>query len=254
MCIEQILNFINSTFSTALIGSLAGAFAGAYGGQYIVEKSKTKESLLAEIRNTNAAIMLVHDIFSSYFSLKKQIVKPLKDGYEKLTKELSQFNFDKEQGKIPRAEVFHCNPELNTLEAIFVPIDVLQKLVFEKISLNGKPLSAITTLIRRVKSLHTSIRKYNLLIELFKVDMQIPNNASNRYFGLPDNKGNIDNTYPTYVRFIYEQTDECIFFSKFLGELLMAHGEQLIKKFGTNAPLINKIDFDSITGPALMPD
>ncbi len=51
-----IWTFANTTFATALIGSLAGAFAGAYGAQRIAERSKTKELLLTEIRNTNAAI------------------------------------------------------------------------------------------------------------------------------------------------------------------------------------------------------
>lgn len=65
-----IWTFANTTFATALIGSLAGAFAGAYGAQRIAERSKTKELLLAEIRNTNAAIMVASVVFSFFMARK----------------------------------------------------------------------------------------------------------------------------------------------------------------------------------------
>ena len=73
-----IWTFANTTFATALIGSLAGAFAGAYGAQRIAERSKTKELLLTEIRNTNAAIMVAYVVFSFFYGLKKTTCKIIK--------------------------------------------------------------------------------------------------------------------------------------------------------------------------------
>jgi hypothetical protein len=61
---------LNSNLFTSLIGALAGAFAGAYGGQLIVERSKTRDELLKEMRNTNAAIMLAFGMCNTALSLR----------------------------------------------------------------------------------------------------------------------------------------------------------------------------------------
>ena len=262
MCIEQILSitnlalknswdFANSTFFTSLIG----AFAGAYGGQYIVERIKNRENLLAEIRNTNAAIMMAFDICNSYLSLKKQHVKTLKENHDRHVQDLNQFHAERKQGTIADDVVFRFQADFQSLETMLVPIGVLQKLIFEKISLNGRPLNLTATLIRTIQSLNNSIQKRNQLIELYKANSPIPDEVlATHYFGLPDKNGHIDNIYPSCVQFIYEQTDDCIFFSKLLCEDLVTHGEQLKKKFGKKSPKINKPDFQKAVDAGLMPD
>jgi hypothetical protein len=75
--------FLNSVFFTSIVGALAGAFAGAYGGQLIVERGRTREQMLAEIRNANAAIMIAYSICNMLLSLKGQHLKPFKETYDK---------------------------------------------------------------------------------------------------------------------------------------------------------------------------
>jgi len=262
MCIEQVIStvavpaklvwdFVNTTFFT----SLSGAFAGAYGGQLIVEKIKNRETLLTEIRNTNAAIMMSFDICNSYLSLKKQHVKALKETFDKQRDDLNTFHAGRKSGQIPNNVIFQFQADLQTLETMLVPIGVLQKLVFEKISLNGRPLNLTSTLIRTVQSLNNSIQKRNQLIEIYRANSPMPSELLvMHYFGLPNSGGHIDNNYPSCIEFIYEQTDDCIFFSELLCKDLVAHGEQLKKKFGKKAPKINKPDFNKAVDVGLMPD
>src|SRR5689334_19372520 len=59
-----------------------GAFAGAYGAQIITERSKLREELTKEIRNTNAAISISFGICNFLLSMKHQHVKDLKEKYD----------------------------------------------------------------------------------------------------------------------------------------------------------------------------
>ncbi|MEH6477825.1 MAG: hypothetical protein V7727_19195 [Sneathiella sp.] len=84
-CVQTIIlavwNFLNGNFITALAGALAGAFFGAWAAQKIAKSNHKSEQLLDEIRNTNSAITLSFSIFSSFFSLKEQIINPLVEDY-----------------------------------------------------------------------------------------------------------------------------------------------------------------------------
>jgi uncharacterized membrane protein len=64
--------FFDSAFMIAVIGSLAGAFAGAYGAQRTVERNKVREQILAEVRNTNATIMVAFSICGALLSVKSR--------------------------------------------------------------------------------------------------------------------------------------------------------------------------------------
>ena len=77
------------------------------------------------------------------------------------------------------------------------------------------------------------------------------------YFGKRDKHGRIDFRYPASVEAIYKQTDDCIFFTKFLTDDLVAHGEHQRKafkeaRFGV-APNINKPDFVTPKADGLFP-
>ena len=60
--LDVISNSLNSQFASSLIGALAGAFAGAWAAKKIADRGKLQEQLLAQIRNTNAAIIVSFSI------------------------------------------------------------------------------------------------------------------------------------------------------------------------------------------------
>lgn len=253
-----IWTFANTTFATALIGSLAGAFAGAYGAQRIAERSKTKELLLAEIRNTNAAIMVASVVFSFFYGLKKQDVKSLKDNFDQQKRDFENAINSHRNGASSEANGHEIYFDFRTLPPVLTPTMILQTLVFEKLSLNGRPLRLATTLPQVAHSVDESIQKRNHLIEKFKSEPMSPEKTLQLYFGISDGNRNTDTSYQDTIKAINDHTDDCIFFSKLLYEDLYDHGEELRKRytkaFGKDAPKINRIDFSAEEKEGLLPD
>lgn len=256
---DYVWRFANSSFFVALISTLFAAFAGAFGAQVIIEKAKNKEILLKEIRNTNAAIMVAFGICNSFLSLKKQHIKSLKETFDQQKKALDDFKIGRRNGTVDKDQAFEFQADFPTITPLLIPTDVLQSIVFENISLNGRPLSLATTLTQTAYSVNDSLQKRNQLIDEYRAKSPLPDNILVPiYFGLPDGNGHIDNSYPATIDAIYSQTDDCIFFSNLLSQDLVQHGEEIrkgyIKKFGKTVPTINKPDFTKAEQSGLMPD
>lgn len=251
----EIKDFFNSVFFTAIAGSLAGAFAGAYGAQRIAERAKYRDEFLKEIRNSNAATMVSFGICNSLLSIKKQHVKSLKENFESQKAALLDFEKKRNERQISKDEIFNFLADFQTLSLPQLPVDILQKQVFEKLSLVGRPLSLATTLRQTVDSLSASLDKRNQLIESYKMSNAAI--SAPLYFGLPQ-RGRINQDYPSLIDAIYRQTDDGIFFSQLLCKDLAEHGEQIAaqfkKQFGKDAPTISKCDFGKAEKDNLMPN
>jgi len=251
----EVRDFFNSVFFTAIAGSLAGAFAGAYGAQRIAERGKYREEALKEIRNSNATTVVAFGICNSLLSIKKQHVKSLKEHFESQKIALLDFQKKRNLNQIGKDEVFQFLADFQTLSLPQLPVDILQKQIFEKLSLVGRPLSLTTTLAQTVDSLRASLDKRNQLIESYKKGTEAISPAL--YFGLPQ-QGHINQDYPSVIDAIYRQTDDGIFFSQLLCKDLAEHGEQIAaqfkKTFGKNAPTISKCDFSKAEKDNLMPN
>jgi len=248
--VDWTWQLLNSNFLTAL----AGAFAGACGAAWIADRKERKRRLLEEIRSTNAAIMLAFNITNSYCGLKKQHVKRLKDNFDSQRSARETFQLEKKQGSIPSQKPFKFELDFITLLPVQTPIEVLKKLLFEKISMTGQPTALVATLSQCIDGLNTALELRNNIIEACKASTLSHDERASIYFGLPTANGDIDNNYPSYVDAISIQTDDCIFFSKLLGEDLNVHGQKLAKSFGREAPQIHKFDFSIAEQEGLIPD
>jgi gas vesicle protein len=250
--------FANSAFTTSLLGALAGAFAGATAAQRIAERSKYREELLHEIRNTNAAIALAYGICESFLALKKQHVKNLKEGYDTQKADALEFLQKCEKGE-NKDEVFRFQADMQTLQAQTLPMDSLRSVVFERLSIVGRPLNLVVTLSQTAQCLEDSIERRNALIEGYKAgggkDSQ---RFVELYFGLPYGEGHINLDYPGTVDAIYSQTDDGIFFGKLLCDDLYEHGSKLCEafkgKFKKPPPCVSKVDFSTVEASELIPD
>lgn len=254
---EATKNLANSAFTTALIASFAGAFAGAVAAQRIVERGKHREELLREIRNTNAAIAIAFGICNSLLALKKQYVKDLKTRFDAHKAAALEFKQKRKNGEIQGDEQFVFQADLQTLQTLPLPTDTLRAVVFERLSLVGRPLNLVMTLAQTAQSLDDSVNKRNTLIETYKTEFAIDDrNFPLLYFGFPYRDGHANLDYPGTVEAISNQTNDGIFFSNLLCNDLHEHGQHLAdefkKKFKKEAPRVEKVDF----GPAaeLMPD
>lgn len=248
--ISWIVGVANSNFTTAL----AGAAAGAYGAQWITEKTQSKRRILEEIRSTNAAIMVAFGIVNTFCGLKRQHVARLSANFSTQRKQLLEFQKRRALGLLAPGEIFEFQADFQTLQLPPSPIDTLQKLLYEKISVTGRPLALVNTLAQTIGSLDGSLKLRNSVIETCKAQSRSNDALVRLYFGLPDQRGHRDENYPHSVEAIATHTDDCIFFSKLILEDLVRHGEKLRPKMGSDAPKIHQPDFSKAIALKLIPD
>ena len=253
----EVKQFFNSVFFTSIAGSLAGAFGGAYGANRIVERTKYREQLVKEIRDTNAAISLAHNVCNSLLSLKKQHVKALKENLDKEKARLQTHQEKLQQGHISRDTPFHLLIDLETLPPPALPVGFLHSLVFEKLSLVGRPLTLAPELTQAVHNLSICLEKRNQLIESYKANISSALRAE-LYLGLPQQGGQINNEYPSVVNAIYSYMDDAIFFGQLLCKDLVKHGNhiagQFQKNFKKGIPRVSGADFSMAIKSGLMPN
>jgi len=254
---QDVKDFFNSVFFTAIAGSLAGAFAGAYAAQRVAERSKRRDVLLKEIRITNAAIMVSFGICNSLLSAKKQHIKALKDNFDSQSARLQLFMANVAQGRTGQNPGFEHQADFQTLPIFKLPIDILQKQVFESLSLGGRSLTLTTMLGQAVDGLNTAIANRNEFIANHYANPRPDNETLALYFGLPLNGRRVNRVYPDMIESIYAQTDDGIFFSQLLCKDLGAHGSVAAaafkKSFGKGAPKIATPIFTKAEELGLMP-
>lgn len=245
--VELFQTGINSPAFTAIVGAFAGAWAGAAAAQNIAEKIKGRDDLIKEIRVTNAAIVVCSAVCDSVIALKRQHVRGLKSEYEFAKAELNSFLQRRENGTLAKSEIFNFVANLQTLSPLPLPLEVLQRQVFEQLSLTGRPLRLQIVLNQSVQSLNTAIDKRNQLIEFYKTDAKAKQFLLNHYFGLPKSEEEKNEDYPTVMEAIGMYTDSIIFFSHLLSKDLMEHGDELSIKFKrnhrTHPPSITSLNF-----------
>lgn len=248
---------LTSTIAIAFVTACAGAFAGAFAAQRIAERVRSRGELLKEIRNANAGISVAFSLFNSFYVLKKQHVAPLKSDFDAQKAKLAHVQETRQQGEGP-SKVFRFQADFETLQLLIVPIERIQAIIFDGLSVTGRPLNVASALMQTSHSLNRSIDQRNELIRKFRANSPNPDDELTRlYFGLPDRDGNIDKNYPMSIEAIYSQTDDCIYFSKLLIEDLIKHGESLKrayeKKFRGKPPNIHQVDLSSLENQGMMP-
>ena len=248
---------LNSNFSTALLGSLAGAFAGAIAAQRIMERSKRRDELLKELRNTNAAIMVSFSICNAALALKKQHVQPLYETFNQEKAALQEFNQQRSSGQRQGNSIYHFQADFIVFEAPTLPMDTLKDLVFNKISAHGRPLSLVSVLDGSANGLRGAIAKRDQLVELIKKGDISEAELPFYYFGLPLPSGHTNQEYPDLVMAIYSHVNHIVFFSALLCGDLMAHGNRLHNAFkiqlGKGAPNVSSTDFSKPRDAGLIP-
>lgn len=243
-------SFLNSNF----VQSLLGACAGAYGAQFIIERKNTRETILSEIRNTNAAIMLAFDICNSSLNFKRQSIKSLKETFDKQQQELNEYIQRREQGLQDPNIPFDFQANLNSIFPITLPVEKLQEQLFERVSVTGRALVLTSVLVRNVVSLNEALNNRNRWIERVKnfSEKEKPLLLS-MYFGLPM-PDMLDASYPSTLVAISYYTDDIISYGLMLCDDLHQHGVKLSKRYGANAPKIHKPNFENLAQSGLIPD
>jgi hypothetical protein len=246
---DAIGSGLNSNFSTALLGSLAGAFAGAIAAQRIAQRSKQREEILKELRAINSAIMVAGTICNTVIAAKTQLIRPLWECFKSCERELKEFEQQRATGQRQGNAPFHYTADLRIFPCPTLPISVLQDLVFNRISVYGRPLSIVSILSQSIVEMKYSYAKREEIIMSLRTQSLPVEEFVQHYFGIP-NAANVTNRdHPDILSAMNEYTDDCIFFSSLLCEDLTDYGRVLRKqyerKFGKDAPAISHADFST---------
>lgn len=251
--------FLNTAFA-ALLGTGLGAWAGAWAAQRIAVRPKLRDDLTMEIRNINAAINLAFLTVNLSLSLKGQHIKRMKDTYDAKRAEFEDVDRRRREGRLPPGVHFELPADFETLTTLLVPVEPLQTIVLDKLSLRGRAHVLAPMLLQVVHSLNVSILERNRLIEEFRANCRQGDMAQlfSFYFGIRDAGGNIDNRFAASIEAIYRHTEDTIAFAHMLIKDLGAHGDELKAKFESllreKGPTINKPDFQKAFERGLMPD
>jgi len=163
---------LTSTFAVATVSALAGAWLGAYAAQRIAENSKIKDDLILEIRSTNAGIAIAFDIFQTNVTLKDQLFLALKNEFD-TGKERHEEFLRKLQIDPQGTGAFEFVMDFQEFSPAYVPIEKLQEILFEKLSVVGKPLSLASVLMKSNFSLTANIEGRNQLINAYSVPIRL---------------------------------------------------------------------------------
>lgn len=257
VALQYLAKLLNSNFAIAFFGALAGTFAGAVGAQRVIERSKIREELLKELRNTNAAIMVSATICNIVLRLKSQIVKPL---CEKFMQDRTAFQAVLAQSRTdqnPGASQFRFDADLTSFPAPVLKIQTLSDLVFDRISAYGKILSLVSMIEDAATGLSSAVATRETLIAGFWQKGLPPDVMALHYFGEQTSSGDRQGHYADTLDVIQSYSNDLIFFSSQLCANLIQHGNSqrkaFEKSFGKGAPVVTEVDFSGPKNAGLFP-
>lgn len=73
--LDRIVEFVGSSFFGTLVAGGFGAYAGAGGAQLIVDRNKSREELLTQIKDVNSALMVTFSITNSFLGSRDSTLK-----------------------------------------------------------------------------------------------------------------------------------------------------------------------------------
>jgi hypothetical protein len=249
--------FLNSNLFIAFVGGFTGAIGGALGAQRISERNRRREEKLKELRYTNAAIMVGYTICNAALALKKQHVQPMRESFLNAKTDLEAFKVKRDAKQVPPDVQFQVQLGMRTYPAPIVPIESLKDIMFQELSVVGRPLALAAVIEQSLIGLSAAIAKRDQLIQRFGTG-DIPEELHpNYYFGLPFQGGHINQEFPDLVEAIYSYVDDLAFFSSKLCVDLIKHGakvrESLMKKPSKKVPRVSEVDFSGPLKSGLIP-
>lgn len=252
-----IATALNSAFSIALVGGFVGAVGGALGAQHIAERTRRRDELLRELRNTNAAIIVSFSICNAALALKKQHVQPMHEQFMNEREALRQFKEERAKGEVPGNAEHRIAADLRTYPAPTTAMETLKGLVFEKISAYGRALALVSVLDQSLVGLSDAIAKRDVWVQRFSSGGIPKGEFHNYYFGLTLQNGDTNQEYPDLIYAIHSYTDDVAFFSCLLCGDLIKHGNAvraaLTRGSDKNVPRVSTADFTGSRASGLMP-
>jgi hypothetical protein len=216
------------------------------GAQMIAERSKFRDLLLKEIRQTNAAATILGSVANTHIGMKRQHITRMREEYEQERQNFLRFLKACDAGTVPPQQKYDFKADFQTLNAPHSVQEQLSRLVFDELSASGAELFVTPLLFSSLQSLKETLQVRNELC--VKWERAKPEPFPFVYFGVPhDNK--VDERFCNAVEAIFSSNDDVIAFSIMLADSLQAHAQRkrdlYNKKFGGGGPGVNKLDFST---------
>jgi hypothetical protein len=233
----------------------SGAF-GVFVGAWVTNRTQRKKAVITELNNIRAASVLCVSICNVAIGLKKQHVQPMRDAYERTQQEYQQA-IAQARNKGPQPSIA-LGVDLQTIVPPKMPTDLLERCVFDEIAISGRALAASVQLIGAIDGLDKAIDFRNQIIADFRKTTPMSlRDIHSKYLGLKAD-AIVDRTFPACTIGIYEQTNDCIFFSRILAKDLLAYGNSLRRrhahKLMLGLPRLEAVDWSNAERAGLMPD
>jgi hypothetical protein len=195
----------------APIKTAATAAFGLVIGAWLTGRAQAKRRMIEELNALRAATAVCFSITNRALSLKRQIVRPMKERHDQAVAAFQTH----QKGLLELAL------DLQTVSQLKFPSDVLERLVFEKTNIGEKGLAVSVALSGAIDDLRNSIGLRNELISEFREQREKMTELQRieLYVGVP-RTGEIDRRFGQNVQALYSQTDDCIFFSMLLADEL----------------------------------
>jgi hypothetical protein len=221
----SVFQQIEQYFSLHYVGTLITAAFGASVGAWATTRRETKRAIVAELNSVRAARMLTFSVCNRCIAIKRQHIRPI---YQDHAAAYEKYQEDRRGGEREPG----IKADLRSLTPVHLPMQALERQLFEKISIGGRAIAAAAELIGIVEGLNAAIRTRNELVaELKQLSPLSPGVLAERYFGLRTDASVRDERIPSNIAALYAQTDDCIFFSRILADDLMQYGERLRRRY-----------------------
>ncbi|RUX29963.1 hypothetical protein EOA13_11305 [Mesorhizobium sp. M7A.F.Ca.US.011.01.1.1] len=258
--LTSLWHYLNSSqnVSTAIVG-VAASFAGAWGAQVAIFRRDQRREIVATLRAVNAAQALCFSIGNSFMSLKKQHLIGMLARFREMEKQFADFIEKRQAAKEgEQQEKFLFQADLHSLPISKVPMDRLETIAFEKLTLDTKTLSLAIAVSTAIDALNTSMAARNdMITKWYEGPARPDDEILIRYLGIPF-EGGADEKYKQTLFAIESYCNDCIHFCKELAEALTKHGQEVRRKYRHHIlwrlPKVAKADYSAPEVQALLPD
>ncbi|RWF49752.1 MULTISPECIES: hypothetical protein [unclassified Mesorhizobium] len=258
--LTSLWHYLNSSqnVSTAIVG-VAASFAGAWGAQIAIFRRDQRREVVATLRATNAAQALCFSIGNSFMALKKQHLIGMLVRFREMENQFEEFMAKRQAAKEgEQQEKFLFQADLHTLPISKVPMDRLESIVFEKLTLDTKTLSLAIAVSTAIDALNTSTASRNdMITKWYEGPARPDDEILIRYLGIPF-EGGADEKYKQTLFAIESYCNDCIHFCRELAEALTKHGQGVRRKYRHHIfwrlPKVAKADYSAPEVQALLPD
>jgi hypothetical protein len=238
--------FVNTNFTTALMG----AFAGAFGATWIFRRTEERKRLFEQLRFIQSTVSSVNLVTQHFLSTKKQLLVPLKNNFaeiEGLYDQLARQQVAEPQIEFPI--------DFQQLPKIKVPIEELKDLAFHQLEFASPVQTLIQQLDTTVEQYNRAVTNRNQKVNQFET-MNTHELAfiQQHFLGRPDDIGNANTAFPDIMNSLLTSADDAIYFSIKCSDCLVQIGKAIKKKLNVEEYKIVHMNLDPEELDDLLPD